>query len=255
MTPARRAVYAAGVIVLFQPPAYHGIPCLSPFGTKVETYLRMVGLPYRTRMGDPRKNPKGKIPWIEDDGHFVTDSSDILDYLKKKYGDPLDAALTPAQRGVGLFVRRTLEEHLYWALVYARWMEAEGFALTREFFKPILPPVIGGVILDKVIRGSLRKSLHAHGLGRHAREDIYRRGVEDIDALAAVLGDKPFLLGDQPTSFDASAFALTSGLVRHPLDTPLKRAVAGHANLAAYDERMYQRYFTEVPPGRSKDAA
>ena len=36
------------VITLYQPPSAWGIPSLSPFCTKVETYLRMVDLPYRT---------------------------------------------------------------------------------------------------------------------------------------------------------------------------------------------------------------
>ena len=123
------------MITLFQPPPAFGMPCLSPFGIKVETYLRMVGLPYRTVNGDPRKGPKGKIPWIEDDGRLVADSSDIIDHLKARYGDPLDKDLTPAQRAVAHATRRMLEEHLYWVGVYTRWIEDEGYGHTRSYFK------------------------------------------------------------------------------------------------------------------------
>jgi glutathione S-transferase len=254
LTGQRRAVYAGRVITLFMPPATFGIPCLSPFGTKVETYLRMVDLPYRTRNGDPRKNPKGKIPWIEDDGRMVTDSSDIVDYLKAKYGDKLDGQLTPQQRALGLVVRRTLEEHLYWVLVQARWFEPSGWEHTAAFFMKMMPPVIGGLVLNQVIRKSVGKSLYAQGLGRHASADIFRRGNEDTDAVAALLGDQPYMLGDQPTSVDASVFALTSGMLMHPADNPLKARMASHANLVAYNERMLKRYFGDHPPGSSKPA-
>ena len=230
------------------------MPCLSPFGIKVETYLRMVGLPYKTANGDPRKGPKGKIPWIDDDGRLVSDSGDIIEYLKERHGDPLDKDLTPAQRAVAHATRRMLEEHLYWVGVYTRWIEDEGYANTRAYFKKFLPPVIGGLLLDRVVRKSLGKALHTQGVGRHAREDIYRRGAEDIDALSVLLGSTPYFLGDHPSSIDATVFALTLAASAPPGDNPLKQRVLGHANLVAYTERMNKRYFGEHPPGRSADA-
>lgn len=242
------------VITLYQPPATFGIPCLSPFGTKVETYLRMVGLPYRTRPGDPRKNPKGKIPWIVDDGKMVSDSSDILDYLKQKYGDTVDVGLDAEQRALALVVKRAVEEHLYWALVYGRWVEPSGWQHTRAFFLPLLPKMIGGVLLDKVIRKDVVKALYHHGLGRHAREDIYRRGVEDAEAVATLLGDKEYMLGERPASIDCTLFAFTSGMLMHPAENPIKQAMAARANLVAYNDRMYRRYFGDHPPGSSRPA-
>ncbi len=243
------------VITLFQSPAAWGMSCLSPFGTKVETYLRMVGLPYKTRGADPRKNPKGKIPWIEDQGKVVTDSSDIIDYLKSAHGDPLDRELTAQQRSTALLARRTLEEHLYWALVYTRWVEPEGFVHTRGYLQKLMPKLIGNFIIDRVIRKQVATALHAHGIGRHDAADIYRRGAEDLTALSVQLGDKPYFLGDAPTSVDASLYAFTVGLWLFPADNPLKRHMATLGNLVAYTERMHQRYFGEHPPGRSAPTA
>lgn len=242
------------VITLFQPPETYDIPCLSPFGTKVETYLRMVGVPYRTRPGDPRKVPKGKIPWIEDDGQMVSDSSDIIDFLKAKYGDKTDGGLNEGQKALGLVARRTLEEHLYWVLVYARWVEPDGWKYTEEFFKKMLPRVIGPVVLNHLIRKQVRSALHHQGVGRHSRDEIYRRGAEDTDAIATLLGSKDYLLGDAPTSFDCSVFAFTSGMLMHPAENPLKQRMSGHANLVAYNDRMYKKYFGDHPPGSSKPA-
>ena len=254
MTGPAGPVYAIRVITLHHPPPAWGLPSPTPFGIKVETYLRMVGLPYRTRGADPRKNPKGKVPWIVDDGHMVSDSSDIIDHLKARHGDPLDAELTAEQRALALVARRALEEHLYWVLVYTRWIEPEGYRHVREYFVGLMPPVLGGVIVDRLIRKKIRAALHAQGVGRHAPADIYRRGCEDLTAVAALLGDKPYLLGEQPTSVDASLFAFTAGLWLFPADNPLKRHLARHGNLVAYVERMYTRYYADHPPGASKPA-
>jgi glutathione S-transferase len=226
------------------------MPSVSPFCIKVETYLRMADLPYVTRGADPRKNPKGKIPWIDDDGTRVTDSSDIIDYLKATHGDPLDRDLTPQQRAEALLARRTIEEHLYWVLVYSRWAADEGFAQVRGVFGKFMPKFVGPFILDG-IRRKLVKSLWAQGVGRHAPADIYRRGAEDLTALSVRLGDRPYLLGDQPTTVDASLYAFTVSLWLFPVDTPIKRHLGTLGNLVAYTERMHNRYFGEHPPGRS----
>ena len=238
----------ATVITLYQPPPAWGISSLSPFCTKVETYLRMVGLPFRTSGGDPRKNPKGKVPWIEEDGRMIADSSDILDYLKARHGDPLDAGLGAEQRALAHLARRLVEEHLYWVVAYGRWAEPEGFALTRSYFAPMFPKLLGGLIIRQIRKGMLAQ-IHGHGLGRHDRADIYRRGAEDLTALSALLGDHPYFLGDKPSSVDASVYAFTSALWLHPADNPLKRELGKTPNLVAYTERMHSRYFAAPAPG------
>ncbi len=238
------------VITLFQPPPAWGTPSMSPFCIKVETYLRMVDLPYKVRGGDPRRNPKGKIPWIDDDGKLVPDSSDIVDHLKATHGDPLDRDLSELQRAQALLARRTLEEHLYWVLVYSRWVEPEGYAHVRALLVKILPKFVGPLLMDRVIRKKVARSLHEHGLGRHAPADIYRRGCEDLTALSVMLGDKPYLLGEQPTSIDASLYASCVALWLFPADNPIKRHMATLGNLVAYTERMHTRYFgPDRPPG------
>src|SRR5690606_15400475 len=139
-----------------------------------------------TAGGDPGKAPKGKIPYIEEDGRIICDSSDIIDYLKSRHGDPLDAGLSAEQRALGLAARRLVEEHLYWIVAYGRWAEPAGYELTRSAFVPLLPPVIGGLIVRQIRKGMLAQ-MHAHGLGRHDRADIYRRGAEDLAALSTLL--------------------------------------------------------------------
>ena len=60
----------------------------------------------------------------------------------------------------------------------------------------------------------------------------------DIDALAGLLGDRPYMLGDKATSLDASAAGSLINILQAPLETPLKAGAARHANLVAYAERV-----------------
>ena len=59
----------AAPIKLFQFPRQFAIPNVSPFCCKMETWLRIAGIPYEVvDTPNPRSAPKGKMPFIEDGG-------------------------------------------------------------------------------------------------------------------------------------------------------------------------------------------
>ena len=99
-----------------------GLPDASPFVMKVETYLRLTGQKFETAIGDVRKAPRGQLPYVEVDGRIIPDSTAIVDYLEDARPQKLDARLTPAQRAVGLAFKSMMEEHLYFGVLYLRWM-------------------------------------------------------------------------------------------------------------------------------------
>jgi glutathione S-transferase len=231
------------MIKLHQFPPVWGLPNASPFCLKVETYLKMAALPYEIApVFNPAKAPKGKLPYIVDNGKTVADSGLILDYLKASYGDKLDGHLGPAERAAALALQRLMEEHLYWCAIYDRWIVDENWAITKRDFFAGLPRIVFNLV-TRVARRGQRRQLYGHGMGRHTREEIYALGVADIAALADWLGDKPFFMGAQPSSLDATAYAFLANLLWVPLDTPLTRAARERQNLAGYGERMKARYF------------
>jgi glutathione S-transferase len=210
---------------------------------KVETYLRMAGLPFEAvNDGNIMKAPKGKLPYIDDDGTLVADSSFIIDHLKQRHGDPLDGALTPLQRAQGTAFQRLLEEHLYWAVLHTRWVDAQGWPKTRDAFFGSLPLPLRW-IMPPLARRGLVAELRGHGMGRHSPQEIAALGCLDITALADFLGDKPFLLGDAPSSFDASAHAFLANVLWAPFDTPLRAQAQARPTLHAYCQRMKTRYY------------
>ncbi|HLL01056.1 MAG TPA: glutathione S-transferase family protein [Myxococcaceae bacterium] len=235
------------MIILHQPPGAFGVTSLSPFCIKLECYLKMAGLPYTARKADFRKAPKGKVPFIEEDGQMLGDSQLIIEHLKRKHGDPLDAKLSPEQLATGHLVRRALEDSLYWNIGYERWVDEEGWRVYRPLFEAMFPPVVGKVVVP-MIRRDVRRALKAQGLLRHRPEEIVEQGKADVSAVATVLGDKAFLLGEAPTSFDATLYAFIKSIIAFPVDSPLKRFTLAQPNLVRYCERFEQRYFPDAKP-------
>ena len=223
-------------------PAF-GLPNASPFCMKAETWLRMAGLPFElVNDGDVLKAPKGKLPWIDDDGVAVADTSFIIDHLKARYGDKLDAGLSAFERAQALAFQRLIEENLYWAVVHTRWIDDDGWALTRPAFFGALPVPLRW-ILPPLARRGLRAELRGQGMGRHSAAEIHAIGCRDLTAIADFLGDKPFMLGPAPTTLDATAHAFLANLLWAPVDSPIARHARSRPTLEAYCQRMKARYF------------
>ncbi|WP_437647006.1 glutathione S-transferase family protein [Sorangium sp. So ce362] len=239
------------MITLYQGPAAWGIPNISPFCVKLETWLRMAGLPYEVRAGEVRGAPKGKIPHVEIDGRRMGDSQLIIEHLERVHGDRLDAHLAPEARARGHVIRRMLDEAFYWVVVYARWVEPDAWAVYRPIILSLMPPVIGGPIVE-LIRRRIKSMLRAQGTGLHSREEVYEMGKADLTALAALLGDQPFMLGAEPSSVDATVYAFLVSVLRFPADSPVKRHAEAQPHLVAYCERMRQRYYADWKPGASR---
>jgi glutathione S-transferase len=223
-------------------PAF-GLPNASPFCMKLETYLRMAGLPYETvNDGNVLKAPKGKLPWIDDDGTRVADTSFIIEHLKRTYGDPLDAGLSPKLRAQATAFQRLFEENLYWAVVHTRWADPQGWRATRQAFFGTLPAPLRGIV-SRLARRGLLAELRGQGMGRHSEAEIHAIGCRDVTAVADFLGDQSYMLGDAPSSLDATAYAFLANLLWAPVDTPIRRHAAARPTLEAYCQRMKARYW------------
>lgn len=233
------------MINLYQFEPAFGLPNASPFCMKLETYLRMAGLPFavpQVSLGELRRAPKGKMPYIEDNGRTIADTSFIIDYLKATYGDQLDAWLTPQQAAVALAFQRLLEENLYWAVVHTRWTQPQGWALTKSAFFDTLPAPLKWFVPSLARRG-MRREMHGHGMGRHTADEIVAIGRRDVTALADFLDAKPYFMGEQPCSLDATAYAFIANVLWPPVDSALKQHARQYPQLEAYCQRMRARYY------------
>jgi glutathione S-transferase len=222
-------------------PAF-GLPQASPFVMKTEVQLKMAEIPYRLERGAPIDGPKGKIPYIAEAEHKIGDSTFIRDHIEKAYGVDLDRGLTAEMRARGWAIERMLEDHLYWAIVYERWMVDENFAAGPAHFFDILPADRREIVRTSARRG-VAGNLHGHGLGRHSREEIADLGSRSIAALASLLGNKAYLMGPAPSAVDATAFAMIAMATAPIFTSPLRNFTEGKANLMAYTQRLMREYY------------
>lgn len=235
------------MIKLYQFARTWGNPNLGQFNVKLETYLRMAGIPYEIVETMPLTAPKGKLPYIEDNGTKIADSEFIIEHLKEHHGDPLDASLSDRQKATGLAVMRLLEDHLYWAGMYSRWLYTdENWRINKQAIFGGMPPVVRDLAAWIYRRRVIARQIHGMGFGRHSAEEVFHLGIKDLDALAALLGEQPYLLGDQPSSYDASMFGVLVNTIDCPIESPLKEHGRKKRNLLDYCARIRQRYFPEL---------
>ncbi|MEM9696544.1 MAG: glutathione S-transferase family protein, partial [Myxococcota bacterium] len=161
------------------------------------------------------------------------------DHLERHHGADFDADLTDRQRATSDLIRRTGEEFLYWAQVYFRW-EDHPEAIRDQLFAPV-PALFRGPVF-RLVRRQVRRDLHGQGLGRHRRDEILALTESAVSALAASVGDRPFVHGDRPTSVDASLAGTLTNILAPETPSPLMYQVQGHPHLVAYERRMRARF-------------
>ena len=233
------------MLILHQFQRTWGIPNLSPFCCKIETYLRMADIDYEIRPTLPFRAPKGKLPYIDDDGVKLADSRFIISHLKSTYKD-LDNELTHSESAISIAMQRLLEEHLFWIALYSRWQYTDdNWKINKQAIFGGLPPVIRDMVANRW-RQKIKQQIFGHGTGRHRPEEIFALGQHDIDALSAHLGNQPYFLGDQPTTLDASAFGLLINIIGCPIESPLKDFGLSKTNLVDYVARVGQEFYPEL---------
>lgn len=241
------------MITLYTFGPYFGLPDPSPFVLKAEILLKMAGLDYRTDTTGFKKAPKGKLPYIDDNGTIVCDSTFIRFHLEATHQVDFDEGLSPTERGVAWAFEKMCEDHLYWAMIYERWIDDANFdAGPRQFFDAAPAPIRPLVVT--MIRRQMRRNLWGQGLGRHSKDELAKLAERAVASLADFFEDKPYLMGQRVCGADAAIFALVAGLLSRTFDTPTRKAVEQRANLVAYRDRIMGRYYPDFA-GSNPNAA
>jgi glutathione S-transferase len=212
-------------------PAF-GLPDASPFVTKAEVLLKMAALPYMTEIAEARAAPRGKLPWLEDDGVIVPDSTLIRFHIERKYAVDFDKGFAAPDRAVAWAIEKLLEDHLYWAIIDARWMHDENFAKGPAQFFAAVP--------DHARDGAIAKARQL------AADNLAALAKRAISSVTAILADRPYLMGDRPCGADATVFAFITGLLCPLFTTPLFDLAVSRQNLVDYRDRMMGQYFPDL---------
>ena len=220
----------------------------SPFVIKIDAYLRFSGIEYESdhHSKNLQKAPKGKLPFITDleSNQKIADSQAIIKYLVEKYGDQLDSGLSASQKAQSYLITKSLDENLYFCLVYSRWLCDDTWPIVKKTFFGFLPPLVRNIV-PAIVRQSVKKSLKGQGLTRHDHEEILEIYKQSLSALSDLLGEQEYFYGDNPTSLDAACYGHIVGFIMSEIKNPFNQIAAGFDNLVAYCERIEKRFYSE----------
>lgn len=221
-----------------------GLPEVSPYVTKSEIQLQMAGLAYVKVQGWREDSPKGQLPYIEDAGQKIADSTFIRGHIEARYGVDLDAGLDTVQRAQAWAIERMCENQLAWTSGYFRFLLPENFEKGPAHWFDNAPETARPVLKAQLLE-AVSANIRAVGVGRHSEHEILALAARSLMALDALLGDKAFMMGDEPTSVDAFVFAVLAGMLTPFFDSPLRRRAERFPRLVCYTARMMARFYPD----------
>lgn len=220
---------------------------VSPFIYKLETYMRMAEIPFEVELMPVEQllqtGPRNLIPFVDDDGERLGDSSLIIEHLQDKHGDPLgDRALAPEQEHLAHLIKKLCEHELFYIMIYSRWLGSADYASIAKFLNRQAP---AEQLPQRMAmsREAVNSMLHGYRLGRYDEDFVEGALRKNLDCLSFYLGDKPFLFGDTPHMIDAIIYSLCASFIDFPLPNKLVGVAREYGDLVAHCGRIKERYF------------
>ncbi|MBT4163145.1 MAG: glutathione S-transferase family protein [Gammaproteobacteria bacterium] len=226
------------MITLVTLPSAFGLRNVSPFCLKVEMALTHLGLDFDIKTeADPRKTPKGKLPYLIIDGEKLADSELIFEKLDNISQGGLYGKLTPEEKAMGTAFTRLAEDHLYWLGVASRWLDDDWFPHIVEGFFGFIPGIVRG-FASRSARKEVAKTFHLQGLGRHTLEEQKRFAGRDLQAIADIVSKHNYIVGDRLTVYDFIVAGMLSGFMDNQPPTWLSDIANGYPSLRQYLEQI-----------------
>ena len=221
------------MLTLLTFPGSDHLPTHSPFGMKAMCLLQMSGVSWKPEyITDLTAMPLGRVPVLRADDRLIPDSHNIQAYLED-HGAKLNDGLSATERAISHALVRMIEDGMRLGLVHDRWLHPDVWPVMRDQFFAQVPEQARETVGEEV-RGHVRAGLMSQGIAQFDEADRLRRMEKDVDALATLLDDKPFLFADHPTAVDAIAGPVLDMICDLPAPTGLRKLVQDREKLVAY---------------------
>jgi glutathione S-transferase len=173
------------------------------------------------------KRGTGKVPAIEIEGAFITDSTDIAYALDERFPQPPLFPPDPRERGICHAVEDWADESLYFLGLYYRWFEAKGHKPVASVFGASLK---GRLAYNYYLRLMLRQ-LRGQGTLRKDPGQVKRDLERQLEAVEGLLTPGPYVLGNKPYLCDFALWGQLNYLNRTPFG---RAAIKERANIVAF---------------------
>ena len=220
---------------------------LCPFCNKVRAGLELKGIPFESVEVSPRSKvelpplPEGtpkKVPVLQHGTDTVADSTAILNYIEERFPDgarfhPQDGEARKRSDEIEDWVDTQFIEALP-TVIYGTW----GEAVQAARIVAANSKLTGGQKFMVQLAGAIvMKQISKRILKRNNRDNAHAWVRDNAAEFASWLGDKPFVLGDQPYLADVAMHGAMTCVKQFPIFDELMRT----ENLAAWYKRMDER--------------
>jgi len=223
-------------VTLFQVPRGYFTPSASPFGLRLETFLRVAGIEHEVEIQTSNSN---STPWIKVGDDIVRNHDDIIPYLVKKFNVKLDAQASGSRKTAARLVDTLFETKISWGVALWRWVYDEGKSVKDIQY---LPPKEKDLL---VIRDSIQQSARYQGMGRRSKEDVVQIVSQGLADAAGALGKHPYFLGDSPGEVDCRAFSILAQMVWNMPSSPFETSVKQIKPLMDYVIRVRETFYPD----------
>lgn len=220
----------------------------SPFCIKTRALLRYKGLPFeRLNAIAPRHwlrlqtQGTGKVPAIDIDGEFITDSSRIARVLEQRFPTPTALPSDPEQRIEHDQLERWIDDVFHMPALWAHWVDPQGWPHIRGRF----PAGWLGSLAANGYRRRIRGQIKARGLMLDDPSEMEAEMRRLVDTASRLLGTRTWLFGEQPTVCD---FAWYSQLQFMHRSIRGKQVMRGQTELQRFRRQVHDQFGDLLPP-------
>lgn len=219
----------------------------SPFVAKVDLYLKANGIEFESipSANNLQKAPKGKLPFIDDNGTIIADSSFIVEHLKQHHNADIDSWLNEEQKATAHLMTKSLEENFYWCIVHSRWICEDTWPIVRAQFFDTMPFPLNKIV-PIIAHRNVMKNMKGHGLGRHSDEEIMSIAKQSLESLSTLLGNKAYYFGDKISSLDICVYSMVSNLTQSNINNKMSQMAREFENLVSFTQRIKNEYYPEL---------
>ncbi len=227
------------------------------------------GLEFTPRFVDPTRfehhepwfkaiNPRGQVPALDHDGHIITESTVICEYLEDAFPDAIRLRpADPVQIAEMRVWTKWVDEYFCWCVSTIGWERMIGpmaRKLTDEEFEEKLKHI---PIPEQQAKWRSARA----GFPQAVLDEEMRKIGVSVDRLEQRLSQSPWLAGEDYTLADICNFAIANGMQFGYADLVNKEATP---NLVAWIERiaarpaaqaMFAQSKSEMPPRPAATAA
>uniref|UniRef100_A0A7E4VY09 Failed axon connections homolog n=1 Tax=Panagrellus redivivus TaxID=6233 RepID=A0A7E4VY09_PANRE len=217
-------------------------PNMSPYGIKIESYLRANNIKYENVFITLERSSKGFVPFIELNGREYADTELILYELQKAFNvkDVEDAERAGALRGL----MRTFDVDVFFIVVsfvsqLSNFEEICGVVLTK--------PSFWSNLFAKYYKRRLSNRAKNSSIGGFSETERLQVLERNLIAAENVLGNRKYFGGNIFSVADAAVYGQLAAVYLFPVPTPMSSFIKEKCpNLERYVKDVTNTLFSDV---------